>query len=335
MSGSHALFAKRVLIAIALLAGALLVWELRSVLLLLFAAVMAAVVLHAAADGLCKLIPMPRGLAMLVGGLSIVALLVGAGFLFGREVSSQLTQLGETLPEAWETFVEWAGPERVESVLQDFAPDGAGVASVVQAIFGALSGAVSGLVIALLGGIYLAINPGLYRRGAIRLLPHAAQDRVDHAAKLTGKALRNWLLAQLLSMAATFVVVYIGLTLIGVPSALALAILAGLFEFVPLVGPLLGAIPAVLIAMVSGFETLAWTIAFFVVWQQIEGNAIAPLAMKYAVEIPPATTLFCLFVFGALFGLPGLLLGGPLTVLVWMAVKTLWLGEEEVEGVSE
>lgn len=335
MSADHSQFARRVVIAIALVAGALLIWQLRDVALLLFAAIMASVVLHAAADALCRIVTMRRGLALLVGGVLIAGLLAAAGFLFGREIVTQLAQLEDTLPAAWDFFVEWVGPEKVEGLVEDFAPTGTTVASLVQEVFGALTGAVSGLVVAILGGIYIAANPGLYRRGAVRLLPRAAHEKVDRATRLTGRALRNWLFAQLLSMAATFVVVYTGLTLIGVPSAMALAILAGLFEFVPLLGPILGAIPAVLIAMTSGVDTLIWTVAFFIVWQQIEGNAIAPLAMKYAVEIPPAVTLFSLFVFGALFGLPGLLLGGPLTVLVWMAVKTLWMDEDEIAGVAE
>lgn len=302
---------------------------MQGVILLVFAAVVVAVVLHALADALGKVIPMPTGVSLLVAGLLILLVLGGSGMLFGREVSTQLGQLGETLPRAWQNFVVWAGPERVEGVVDDFAPDGTSLASVVQVVLAALTDALSGLVVAVLGGIYIAINPRTYRKGAIALLPQRARGRVDTASRKTGKALRNWLLAQLISMTATFVVVYIGLTLIGVPSALALAILAGLFEFVPLLGPVLGAIPAVLIALASGLDTALWTVGFFIVWQQIEGNAVSPLAMKFAVEIPPAVTLFCLLIFGALFGLPGLLLGGPLTVVVWMAVKTLWVEPDD------
>ncbi|WP_247714349.1 AI-2E family transporter [Qipengyuania pacifica] len=325
VTGSFAQFSLRVLIAIALVVCALLIWQLQSVLLLIFAAVVVAVVLDAFGNALRKLAPVPEGVSRLLVGILIASVLIGAALLFGRQISTQLSQLGDTLPPAWENFVDWAGPDRVESVIDDFAPDGTSLASMVQTMFGALTDALSGLVVAVLGGVYIAINPKTYHKGAIRLLPQRARDRVDAASRKTGKALRDWLLAQLISMLATFLVVYIGLTLLGVPSALALAILAGLFEFVPLLGPVLGAIPAVLIAGTVGIDTALWTIGFFIVWQQIEGNAVAPLAMKFAVEIPPAVTLFCLLIFGVLFGLPGLLLGGPLTVVLWMTIKTLWV----------
>ena len=324
-TGSLAQFSLRVLIAIALVVCALLIWQLQSVLLLIFAAVVVAVVLDAFGNALRKLAPVPEGVSRLLAGILIASVLIGAALLFGRQISAQLSQLGDTLPPAWENFVNWAGPDRVKSVIDDFAPDGTSLASMVQTMFGALTDALSGLVVAVLGGIYIAINPKTYHKGAITLLPQRARARVDAASRKTGKALRDWLLAQLISMLATFLVVYLGLTLLGVPSALALAILAGLFEFVPLLGPVLGAIPAVLIAGTVGIDTALWTIGFFIVWQQIEGNAVAPLAMKFAVEIPPAVTLFCLLIFGVLFGLPGLLLGGPLTVVLWMTIKTLWV----------
>ena len=325
VTGSLARFSLRVLIAIALVVCALLIWQLQSVLLLIFASVVVAVVLDAFGNALRKLAPVPEGVSRLLAGILIASVLIGAALLFGRQISAQLSQLGDTLPPAWENFVDWAGPERVESVIDDFAPDGTSLASMVQTMFGALTDALSGLVVAVLGGVYIAINPKTYHKGAITLLPQRARERVDAASRKTGKALRDWLLAQLISMLATFLVVYLGLTLLGVPSALALAILAGLFEFVPLLGPVLGAIPAVLIAGTVGIDTALWTVGFFIVWQQIEGNAVAPLAMKFAVEIPPAVTLFCLLIFGVLFGLPGLLLGGPLTVVLWMAIKTLWV----------
>ena len=76
-----------------------------------------------------------------------------------------------------------------------------------------------------------------------------------------------------------------------------------------------------------------WTAGFFVVWQQIEGNALAPLVMRYAVRIPPAVTLFALFLFGGLFGIGGIILGGPLTVATWMMVRRLWIDEREKADV--
>ncbi|AJP74709.1 hypothetical protein TS85_21255 [Sphingomonas hengshuiensis] len=311
----------------ALLAGALLVWRMHDVLLLVFAAILVAVILHAAADGLCWLLPIGRGVALALGGLLIVLVLGGVGALFGHELTKQLSDLSTLLPAAWERFVEWVGEDRVQGALDGISPNGATVASIAQTSIGLVTTALSGLVLAVLGGIYLAISPRMYHRGALKLLPDRARAPVADATRETAQGLRNWLLGQLISMAATGIAVFIGLSLIGVPSALALAIIAGLFEFIPLVGPFLGAVPAVLIALTAGVGPFLWTIGFFVVWQQIEGNAMAPLVMRFAVSIPPAVTLFALFLFGGLFGVIGVLLGGPLTVAAWILVSKLWVGQ--------
>ncbi|MEH3036116.1 MAG: AI-2E family transporter [Sphingomonas adhaesiva] len=321
----YAKFAIRTMIFIGLVSLAILVWRLHNVLLLAFAAVLIAVVLHAAADGLCRLLPLSKGWAMALAGMLILGVLAGAGMLLGQEVGSQLSDLGRTLPVAWQRFVDWAGEDKVQSVLDTISPDGSSVASVMQSAFGMLTTSLTGLVLAVLGGIYFAASPSEYYRGTLALLPRAARRRTGKAARETARTLRNWLLGQLVSMAATFTAVLIGLKVIGVPSALALAIVAGMLEFIPLVGPFLGAVPALLIALTVGVEPFMWTAGSFFVWQQIEGNAMAPLVMRYAVSIPPALTLFALFLFGSMFGIFGVILGGPLTVASWVLVKCLWV----------
>jgi predicted PurR-regulated permease PerM len=324
-------FAVRVLIALALGGLALLSWRLHDVLLLLFGAVLVAVILNAAADGVCRIAPVPRGVALAIAALLILGLLGGAVRLFGAEIGTELSSLAKALPDAWRRFVAWVGEDRVQSVLSQVSPDGSTVATIVQTVLGTVTAALSGLVLAVLGGVYLAIDPSGYRRGVRAVLPRGARAPVDDAMNETGKSLRNWLFGQLVSMACTFAAVAIGLTLLDVPSALALAIVAGLLEFIPLVGPFLGAVPACLMALTAGVETFAWTVGFFAVWQQIEGNALAPLVMRYAVKIPPAVTLFALFLFGGLFGAVGVLLGGPLTVATWVMVKRLWV-DPRAEG---
>ena len=321
----HGDFAVRTLIVIALAALSIAIWRLHDVLLLVFAGILVAVVLHAVADGLCRLLPLRKGWGVALAGVLILGLLAGVGILFGQELRSQLSGLSDTLPGAWQRFAAWVGEERMQSVLDTVSPDGSTVASIAQSAFGMLTASLTGLVLAVLGGIYLAASPAEYHRGMLAMLPRAARPRAGVAARDTGRALRNWLLGQLVSMAATFTAVLIGLTVIGVPSALALAIVAGLLEFIPLVGPFLGAVPALLIALTAGVETFAWTAGFFVVWQQIEGNAMAPLVMRHAVSIPPAVTLFALFLFGGMFGIVGIVLGGPLTVTAWVLVKCLWV----------
>lgn len=322
-------FAIRVVVAIALVVlAAGLLW-LNHVLLLLFAACLVAVILHAAADGLCRVLPMGKSFAIAVAGLLIVAVVGLIMAIFGQEVANQLEGLSNTLPAAWERFTAWVGEDRIQSALDSVSPGGSTVASLIRTVVGMTTASFTGLILAVLGGVYLAADPGGYRRGALLMLPAKARGRVGDALEATGHALRNWLFGQMFSMACTFVAVAIGMTVLGVPSALALALVAGLLEFIPLVGPFLGAIPALLIAMTVDMETALWTAGFFLLWQQIEGNALAPLVMRYAVSIPPAVTLFSIFIFGTIFGIVGIMLGGPLTVACWVMVKRLWVERAE------
>jgi predicted PurR-regulated permease PerM len=119
---------------------------------------------------------------------------------------------------------------------------------------------------------------------------------------------------------------------IGLPSPLALGIIAGATNFVPYLGPILGAIPAMIFALATDLTTAMWTLGAVVAIQQLEGNVITPYIQQRAVSLPPAVVLFAIVVFGLVFGLPGVFMAVPLTVTLMVLVKKIWvrqmLGEE-------
>jgi predicted PurR-regulated permease PerM len=129
-----------------------------------------------------------------------------------------------------------------------------------------------------------------------------------------------------------------GLAIIGVPSALGLGFIAAVLEFVPIVGPIVAAVPALLLASTQSVEMVAWTLGLFVVVQQIESNIIMPLVSGRAVKLPPAVGLFAVVAIGILFGPLGLLLGYPLAIVADVAVRRLYVRDmlgEDVEIVGE
>lgn len=332
--GEYADFAIRVIIAVAIVAGALLIWKVQEVFLLLFAAILVTVILRAASAGLRRFLPIGDKAGLALAGFLILILLVGAFVLFGGQISAQATELADRLPAAWTSFTAWIGHARVEDLADRLAPSGSTVASLLQTMLSSVSGILSALILAVLGGIYLAVDPELYRKGALLLMPRPARPAVDRTMIEIGRSLRGWLVAQLLAMAVVGTLTYVGLLLVGVPSALALGLLAALLEFVPVAGPIMAAVPGLLIAMTVDLKTAGLALLVYVVIQQIEGNILAPIVMRHAVNIPPAVTLFALFLFGALFGVAGILLGGPLTVAVFVAVRMLWLREGLHEPVT-
>jgi predicted PurR-regulated permease PerM len=184
------------------------------------------------------------------------------------------------------------------------------------------------VVTSFVGGLYLAAQPDVYRHGLLLLFPPGdGRKRLADTIDASGKALRRWLLGQLLAMIFVFVLTGLGLWAIGLPAALALALLASLAEFVPIIGPIVAAIPALLIALAEGWQTALWTLLLYVAIQQVESNLITPLVQHRVVSLPPAVTLFALVAFGLLFGSLGVLFATPLAVVIFVGVKKLWVRE--------
>ena len=126
-------------------------------------------------------------------------------------------------------------------------------------------------------------------------------------------------------MAFVGILTGIGLWLVGVPYALALGLLAGLLEFVPYLGPILSAIPILLVAIGAEPNVVLWALAVVVGVQQVENNVLQPLVERRAVEIPPALLMVALFAMGQLFGVPGLLVAAPLTAVLIIVVRRVYV----------
>jgi predicted PurR-regulated permease PerM len=183
------------------------------------------------------------------------------------------------------------------------------------------------LLLILVGGVYLAAQPKLYRTGLLKLVPPRSRQLAAEALDDSERALRLWLIGQLVAMVIIGTVTGVGLWLLGVPSALTLGIIAGLLEFVAIIGPIIAAIPALLIALTQGVDMALWTLALYVMVQQLESNLLQPIIQQKAVDLPPALLLFSIVVGGLLFGLIGVLLAAPMTVLAYVMIKRLYVLE--------
>jgi AI-2E family transporter len=106
---------------------------------------------------------------------------------------------------------------------------------------------------------------------------------------------------------------------------LALGLIAGLVEFVPVIGSVLAAVPALLLALTLDVQTAVWTLLLYLAIQQVQGNLVTPLVTRHMLALPPALTLFAIVAFGLVFGFLGVLLAAPLTVVALVAVKKLWV----------
>jgi len=217
---------------------------------------------------------------------------------------------------------------------------------VQEGRFTELTGFVSGMasfleatVVILIVGIFGAAEPDLYRAGLFHLVPPQSRPRVGEAIDAIAFNLRHWLVAQLILMVMLGITTWIGLWLIGVPLALILGMIAGIFELVPYVGAWLSAVPAGLIALLRGPQYLLYTLGLYLFLHLLEGYVLHPLIQRRAVHLPPALILVAQALMGEMFGVLGLFVAAPLTVAVMVLLKMLYvedtLGDEQVEVPGE
>lgn len=324
-------FVRRVLIAAGIVLLGWALFSVRDLLLVILAALLLSLALRAAAEGLHRRLGVPLRWALAFTILAVLALLGAAAWLFGAEVVAQVDVLREALPRAWNALLQRYGDtvvaDQLRSRMADASPDGAALLAGVGAAVSTVTGVAGAVLLAFVGAIYLAADPGLYQAGLLKLVPGPRRDLARVALGETARALRLWLLGQLVSMSVIGVLTGLGLAWVGLPSALALGLLAGLLAFVPLVGPIVSAIPALLLALADGAATVGWTLAVFVGVQQIEGNVVMPFVQRRMVDLPPALLLFAIVAAGTLLGPLGALLAAPLTVVVFVLVKRLYVRE--------
>ncbi len=329
-------FVRRVFIVVAIGALIAAVWALSDILLLLFGAVLFAVMLHAVAAPLQTHLRLGQGAALALGGALMVLLLAAAVVFLGPELATQMRTLFTTLPEAANRLLGYFQLGSVADLIKDGTTASAlgGLASRVIAWSTTLAGALASFLLLLFGGIYLAISPRLYRDGLVKLVPPAIQPNVNATLDDAGEALKRWLAGQFIAMLLVGVFTAAGLWLAGVPSAFALGLIAGLAEFVPLIGPIIAAIPALLIASTQDLQTVLLALSVLVVVQQVESNLIAPVIAGRMVSIAPAVGLFAVVAMGVLFGPLGLLLGFPLAIVFDVAVRRLYVRDTLGERVE-
>lgn len=328
---SIAEFARRCAVALLFVALALLAYALAQVLLLIFGAALIAVVLRAIAAPIRRWARVPDHTAVMLAVLVLLLIFVVAGALFGAGVTQDFEALRSQLTRGWTALQARLGGsvlgDNLLEWLREATPSSRDVASRFGSFLGTLGSALANLIIALFAGVYLALSPSLYVEGIAMLFPRSRHDQLIAALRNAGRALNLWLIGQLVAMLLVGVLTAAGLWLAGVPSALALGLIAGVTEFVPFVGPVAAAIPGLLIALTVSPEMMVYALAVYVLVQQIEGNLITPLIVRRTVSIPPALTLLGVLAAGVLFGPLGVLLAAPLVVVAFVLVKRLYVRE--------
>ena len=330
-------FSDRIAWGAGLFAGAallLLAWMIREVLLLGFAGILLGLVFRAPAEWLAARTSLPHGIAVIVVVLWIFGVLGGAFAVRGREIRDQAQQLREQIPRAAERLQAQLerselGREVVDNVPGpgEILPDSGGVQRAAGAVTRTFA-VLANVLIVLFLGVVFALTPGVYTENALRLVPLKARERARALFAELGHTLRWWLLGRLISMSAIGLLTWIGLTVLGVPLAFVLALLAALLSFVPNIGPVVSAVPAILLGLVDGPERAMLVALLYLAVQAIESWLLDPVIDRKTIYLPPALTVLAQLAMGVLAGLGGVALATPLAAVAAVTIRRLY-----VEGV--
>jgi predicted PurR-regulated permease PerM len=327
---------------IAIVLSLYILWQIREVLLLMFAAVVLATTLNRLAKRF-QSFGMKRGLALLLAISIFLAGVVGFFWLIVPPFAQQFQELTYQVPRGFERFNSWldALRTRIPNQLVPYIPD---VNSLIQQaqpfvnrllgnsfafVSGSLEAVLKILLVLVLTGMILA-DPVAYRKVFVRLFPSFYRRRVDGILDKCEVSLGGWITGAFIAMFVVALMSLIGLSILGIKAALALAILAGFLNLIPNLGPTISVIPAMAIALLDDpWKVIAVLILYFVI-QQVESNFITPIVMAQQVSLLPAVTLIAQLFFVTFFGFLGLFLALPLTV-----VAKIWLQEVLIKDVLD
>lgn len=328
-------------IAIAAVVG-LVIATLGDVVMIVFAAALIAVLLRGTAQRLGRVLHIGTGWALLAVLVGLVVVVGGLVWWHGQSLAQQFTQLQEGLAQQFGHVQQqlqqttW-GQEVLQQLPFGLGSGGAGQAGsqsgtgaglrylagmVAGALWSAL-GLLGTIGVILVAALYIAAAPRSYVDGLLSLLPAGRRVATRRVLDHVGQTLWGWLIGQLLDMIVVGVLCGVGLVVLGMPLAFILALIAALLNFVPYIGAIAGAVPAVLIALsISGQEALFVGLLYLGV-QTFEGNVTAPLIQKRAINLAPALTILSQTAFGVIFGLFGVILATPLAAAILAAVQEL------------
>jgi predicted PurR-regulated permease PerM len=315
--------------AILILLALVFLYLIRDVLGLVFLAIIVTTALNPAIRKLRKW-GMPRTGAVLSVYLLVLLLMGLLMALLVPMLLGQLRGLLLQLPQYVEYFAQFferlsvGGPDMAFN-REQFAVDiresfSGSVSEIFSTTVGIFSALISFVVFFFLS-LYMALEENGVEKFLTSVIPERFQQYSLSVAKRVEVKIGQWLFGQMLSMLLIFFLYWIGLALLGVPYALALALLGGALELVPYVGPVLASVPALLIAFsISPLSGMA-VLAFYVVVHQIESHGITPQIMKRAVGINPVAVILALLIGGKLAGIPGVIMAVPAAAVISVFVE--------------
>lgn len=341
-------------------------WYFAATLFLIFAGILLGVALNAMSDLLERVVPLPQAVRLTIVCLALLAMLSGIVFLGGTTIAQQATVLSNTIKSQLTNVKSFLDSHGVDTSFFDLSsftsqanssetiapapaqpastphlPSASTIASSGGAILGQTFKVVLGTVsavgnffIVLFLGLAFAVQPPVYRNGLLFMAPAKHRAHATAIIDRIGYTLERWLIAQIITMAAVFLVTWIGLAIIGIPSSFILGIQAGLLAFIPTVGAILGGLIVVLASLASGWVAGLSAFVLFLGVHALESYILTPIIQRQALDIPPATLFAFQILLGVVFGIWGLALALPLMAIAKVVITHFKTEQPTPTGVA-
>lgn len=325
---------------------AALSWYYSATLFLIFAGMLLGVGLNAFTSRLGQYVRLPHGVRLVIVCLVLAVLLSGIAVLGGTTIAEQASALSDTIKQQIQNVKAFLDSHGIDTSYFDIGSSTQGAApsastttpgpapthslpsagelassggAIVSRTFKFLLGTVSAVgnfFIVLFLGLAFAAQPSIYRNGLLFMAPAKHRARATAIVDRIGETLERWLIAQLITMFAVFLVTWIGLVIIGIPGSFILGIQAGLLAFIPTVGAIMAGVIVVLASLASGWVAALSALALFGGVHAMESYLLTPILQRHALDIPPATLFAFQILLGVMFGIWGLALALPLIAIV-------------------
>ena len=304
--------------------------------------------------GIRWLLPIGRAFALALTCLAFTTLIAGAVTWGGYHLAVQAGELARTVTEVlddWRSELDLLGigadsdeeegedaaatevgesdeeESGSESVARFLLPDPENLVERVGSVFRTTFGAIGDTAVIIFVALFTAANPRAYRNGLLTLVPPSRRRHFGQLLDDMGTMLRWWLVGQLCAMTAVGTATWLLLTAIGMPSALLLGLQAGILTFIPFLGPFIGGVAIMLVAMAQGGTMIYWALGGYVLIQSAEGYLLTPLVQQRTVNVRPLLVITAMILFGTLFGLIGIALATPLIAVIRLLVLRLYVDD--------
>ncbi|MBU3078158.1 AI-2E family transporter [Sphingomonas quercus] len=315
---------KRAAVWLGLATTIVLIWFLAQPILLIVGGLVFATMLDGGTRLLGRALPVARGWRLAIVAIGALAFIAGAFWMTGLELVNQFEALKTVVQGQLEQMGRWAGS-------LGLVPAGGGAEAISRQLMGSLGqltnavgtalGAISSLAMIVVLGLFIAVEPRLYERGLAWMVPLANRQRFYRTIDEMAFTLRRLMAGRLLGMAFEGVFMWVALSFIGVPMALALGFLTGILAFLPNIGAIVSGVLVVLVGFSAGTDTGLWAIGAYLAVQIFDGYIVVPTVARRSVDLAPALVLGAQLLFGALFGILGLALADPIVAMIKVALE--------------